>query len=97
MGSLLLFSIGSVLCGAATNLPMLIAGRGKFCTWLWVSLSVLSTHFCASLAVQGAGGGGIFSSGAIILSDIVSLAERGAFNGILQLCVLRTFFSWIQY
>ncbi|KZV93930.1 MFS general substrate transporter [Exidia glandulosa HHB12029] len=59
--SLLIFAVGSAICGAAQNMNMLIAGR----------------------AIQGWGGGGILSMPQIILSDLVSLRERGTYNGIL--------------
>ncbi|PBK81733.1 iron permease [Armillaria gallica] len=55
-----IFSVGCVLCGAATGMTMLIAGR----------------------TVQGLGGAGIFTTSAIILSDLVPLSERGLFNGL---------------
>ncbi|KAH8107508.1 iron permease [Phellopilus nigrolimitatus] len=63
LASLLLFSLGSAMCGAAPSDIVLVAGR----------------------AVQGAGGAGLFSMANIVLSDIVPLNERGAFNGLLQL------------
>lgn len=59
--SLVIFAIGSAICGASTNMNMLIAGR----------------------VIQGWGGGGILSMPQIILSDLVSLRERGTYNGIL--------------
>ncbi|KZV84170.1 iron permease [Exidia glandulosa HHB12029] len=59
--SLVIFAVGSVICGAAVNMNMLIAGR----------------------VVQGWGGGGILAMPHIILSDLVSLRERGTYNGIL--------------
>ena len=34
-------------------------------------------------AVQGMGGGAIFSISSIVVSDLVSLQERGAYNGLL--------------
>ncbi|KAJ3557850.1 hypothetical protein NM688_g1248 [Phlebia brevispora] len=39
----------------------------------------------AARTVQGAGGGGILSLGSIILSDLVSLQERGTYNGLIGL------------
>ncbi|KAF7794865.1 hypothetical protein EIP86_006007, partial [Pleurotus ostreatoroseus] len=59
--ALLLFALGSALCGAAQNMTWLIAAR----------------------TVQGAGGGGILALGSIILSDLVSLKERGLYNGVI--------------
>ncbi|KAJ7104120.1 Mfs1.2 [Mycena belliarum] len=63
VSTLLLFAIGSALCGAAQNMAVLITGR----------------------IIQGAGAGGIFSLTQIILSDLVSLDERGKYNGLFGL------------
>ncbi|KAI0826512.1 iron permease [Trametes gibbosa] len=54
------FAVGSVLCGAAKNLTMLIVGR----------------------AIQGIGSGGSLSLTEIIFADMVTLPERGKFQGI---------------
>lgn len=40
-------------------------------------------HFLS--AVQGLGGGGILSISSIIVSDLVPLRERGAYNGLIGL------------
>ncbi|GAA5954646.1 hypothetical protein JCM3765_003841 [Sporobolomyces pararoseus] len=61
IGSILLFALGSALCGAAQNVDMMIAGR----------------------TVQGAGGGGISTLCAIIVVDLVPIAERGPFFGLM--------------
>ncbi|KAF7340295.1 Iron permease [Mycena venus] len=63
LGSLLLFAVGSAICGAAKSMNMLIAGR----------------------TVQGLGGGGIISLTQIIVADLVSLRERGSFNGLISI------------
>ncbi|EJD49574.1 MFS multidrug transporter [Auricularia subglabra TFB-10046 SS5] len=63
LASVVIFAIGSAICGASQNMNMLIAGR----------------------VIQGFGGGGLVSVPTIILSDLVSLRERGAFNGLLGL------------
>ncbi|KAJ3139748.1 hypothetical protein HK100_011159, partial [Physocladia obscura] len=55
-----IFELGSLICGSATNMPMLIVGR----------------------AIAGIGGGGIFSLVLIIVSDIVSIRDRGKYQGI---------------
>ncbi|KAH8836107.1 MFS amino acid permease [Flagelloscypha sp. PMI_526] len=55
------FILGSTLCGAAQNMPWLIASR----------------------AIQGIGGGAIIQMVNIVVSDIVSLQERGKYAGIL--------------
>jgi len=60
LGSLLFFSIGSAIGGAAQSMNMLIAAR----------------------ALQGVGAGGIFSLTSIIMSDLVSLEERGIYGGL---------------
>jgi len=60
LGSIIIFSVGSAICGAAKNMNMLIAAR----------------------CVQGLGGGGIISLTSIILSDLVSLKERGKFQAV---------------
>nr|GAT51282.1 MFS general substrate transporter [Mycena chlorophos] len=62
--SIAIFMVGSALCGAATNMNFLIAGR----------------------TVQGLGAGGSISLIQIIISDLVTLRERGAFNGIMSMC-----------
>ncbi|KAJ3085134.1 hypothetical protein HK100_009153, partial [Physocladia obscura] len=59
MFAIAMFEIGSLICGVASSMEMLIIGR----------------------AIAGVGGGGIFSSVLIILSDIVSIQDRGKFNG----------------
>ncbi|KAG8896929.1 hypothetical protein FRB99_008573 [Tulasnella sp. 403] len=61
LGSLLLFALGSALCGAAQNMNMLIGGR----------------------TVQGVGGGGILSLTEIVVADLVPLAQRGTYMGLI--------------
>ncbi|GAA6025386.1 hypothetical protein JCM11491_002701 [Sporobolomyces phaffii] len=61
LGSILVFALGSALCGAAQNTTMLIAGR----------------------AVQGAGGGAILTTCEILVVDLIPIAERGMYFGIL--------------
>ncbi|KAI8610638.1 major facilitator superfamily domain-containing protein [Chytriomyces sp. MP71] len=55
------FELGSAICGAASSMEMLIAGR----------------------AIAGIGGGGIFSLIVIIISDIVSIKDRGKYQGLI--------------
>ncbi|KAJ3205301.1 hypothetical protein HDU82_005295 [Entophlyctis luteolus] len=55
------FEIGSLLCGVASSMAMLIVGR----------------------AIAGIGGGGIMSICLIILSDIVSIQDRGKYQGLI--------------
>ncbi|CAE6468598.1 unnamed protein product [Rhizoctonia solani] len=61
LASLVIFAVGSAICGAAPNMSALIAGR----------------------TIQGIGGGGILTLTDIIVSDLVSLAERGPYMGIV--------------
>ncbi|KAI0291116.1 major facilitator superfamily domain-containing protein [Russula brevipes] len=63
LSALFFFALGSAICGAASSMIMLIAGR----------------------AVQGLGAGAITSSVHIVLSDLVTLRERGAFSGLIAL------------
>ncbi|KAJ6482029.1 major facilitator superfamily domain-containing protein [Mycena vitilis] len=65
LSSLILFAVGSAVCGAAKDMNMLIAGR----------------------TIQGLGGGGIISLTQIIVADLVSLQERGSFNGLISMQV----------
>lgn len=44
--------------------------------------------FYTSIAIQGAGGGGILSLTGIITSDLVPLKERGLFGGITGMYVI---------
>ncbi|KAJ3124469.1 hypothetical protein HK100_011231 [Physocladia obscura] len=62
--ALVVFELGSFLCGIAPNMSVLIFGR----------------------AVAGVGGGGIFSLVLIIISDIVSIQDRGRFQGMIGAC-----------
>jgi MFS family permease len=43
------------------------------------------------IAVQGLGAGAITSSVHIILSDIITLRERGTYGGLMGLCVVLLF------
>ncbi|TCD70608.1 hypothetical protein EIP91_002638 [Steccherinum ochraceum] len=61
--TLLLFLLGSALCGAAQHMNWLIAAR----------------------VVQGLGGGGLLSVPSIIVSDLVALHERGAYQSMFGL------------
>jgi len=44
------------------------------------------------IAVQGLGAGGITSSVHIIISDLVTLRERGTYSGLMGLCVVLSLF-----
>ncbi|KAJ3012972.1 UNVERIFIED_CONTAM: hypothetical protein HDU68_000929 [Siphonaria sp. JEL0065] len=62
--ALVVFEVGSLLCGTAPTMETLILGR----------------------AIAGVGGGGILSCVLIIISDIVSIQERGKFQGMIGAC-----------
>ena len=81
MGCVFAFFLGSALSGSAQNMDWLIAARStsSFCTF-----SPLS-HVNVCAAVQGIGGGGIFNLATIVISDLVPLAERGTYQGLLVL------------
>nr|GAT49272.1 iron permease [Mycena chlorophos] len=61
--AMVIFMVGSAVCGAATSMNFLIAGK----------------------AVQGLGAGGILALIQIIVSDLVTLKDRGGFNGLLSM------------
>lgn len=65
ISSVVIFMVGSAICGAAPNTGALIAGR----------------------AVQGIGGGGINTLVEIVVCDLVPLADRGYFTGIIFVCI----------
>ncbi|KAJ7066486.1 MFS general substrate transporter [Mycena amicta] len=62
--SIVVFLLGSGLCGAAKSMSWLIACR----------------------AVQGVGGGGIIIMVQVILSDIVTLRDRGKYSAVIGGC-----------
>ena len=51
----------------------------------WVAAPFATLLGCSriSTAVQGLGGGGISTTTAIIVSDLVPLKERGVYNGLI--------------
>ncbi|KAF9359965.1 hypothetical protein BGX34_008026 [Mortierella sp. NVP85] len=55
------FLLGSLICGAAPTIVILVVGRG----------------------IAGVGAGGMISLTMIIISDVVSLRERGKYQGII--------------
>lgn len=61
LSAIAIFEVGSLMCGIASSMLVLIFGR----------------------LVAGIGGGGIFSSALIMIADIVSLRDRGKYQGIL--------------
>jgi MFS family permease len=78
--SLFIFAVGSAICGAAPSINVLILGRSML--YVYCGSELLTTHYSA---IQGVGGGGLASISQIVMSDIVSLEERGKFNGLLGL------------
>ncbi|KAG0371480.1 hypothetical protein BGX24_001611, partial [Mortierella sp. AD032] len=59
--AIVVFLIGSALCGASQNMTMMIVSRG----------------------LSGVGAGGIMSMVMIIITDLVSLRDRGKYQGII--------------
>ncbi|KAK3838636.1 MAG: major facilitator superfamily domain-containing protein [Linnemannia elongata] len=59
--AIVVFLIGSALCGASQNMTMMIVSRG----------------------IAGIGAGGIMSMVMIIITDLVSLRDRGKYQGII--------------
>lgn len=78
LGALGLFALGSALCGSAQNMSWLIAARSASC----ISLD-LRTILIGTAAIQGAGGGAIQSVSSIVVSDLVPLKDRGAYNALI--------------
>jgi hypothetical protein len=86
--ALFLFALGSTISGAASSMNMLIAGRSACC----ISLNGRApTEIFDPKAIQGLGAGAITASMQIMLSDLVTLRERGTFSGFMALCVLPLF------
>jgi MFS family permease len=81
--ALLLVCAGSAICGAAANMPVLIAGRG---TCIVLSCRSMLLFNLSIPAIQGFGGGGVTAATVIIVADMVSLRERGMFEGYLSMC-----------
>jgi MFS family permease len=70
-GSILIFLIGSALCGAAQSMHV----TNK--------LTIAMVWLIIARAVQGIGGGSILGITQIVISDIVSLEERGKYTGFI--------------
>ncbi|RUP04397.1 major facilitator superfamily domain-containing protein [Jimgerdemannia flammicorona] len=62
--AIIVFEIGSILCGVAQNMIMLIIFR----------------------AFQGIGGGGIMAMAMVTITDVVSLRDRGKYQGVIGAC-----------
>ena len=78
LASLFIFAVGSAICGAAPSMNILILGRSML--YVYYGSELFTAHYSA---IQGLGGGGLASISQIVMSDIVSLQERGKFNGLL--------------
>ena len=81
LSSLFVFMVGAAICGAAQNMNMLISGRGMTSR----AITMLGSSFYT--VIHGAGSGGIASLCQISLSDLVTLKERGVYNGMFGLSV----------
>ncbi|CAG8439918.1 5459_t:CDS:10 [Dentiscutata heterogama] len=64
LAAILLFELGSLLCGLSVNMTMLIISRG----------------------IAGMGGGGLIGMVLIIISEIVSIKDRGKYQGMIGGC-----------
>jgi MFS family permease len=85
LSGILLFALGSTTCGSASSMNMLIFGRGS--SYIPFKEPVCMSNSCP-IVVQGLGAGKISSMMQIILSDLVTLRERGTFTGLMALCVV---------
>ena len=72
-GSIIVFLIGSALCGAAQCKT----------TFQTVTLTIAMVWLIVARAVQGIGAGSILGLTQIVISDIVSLEERGKYSGFI--------------
>ncbi|KAH9933626.1 iron permease [Epithele typhae] len=77
LAMILIFALGSALCGAAQSMPMFLAGRGEHLVFT-LHTGLKPAH----AAIQGFGGGGSMSAVQIINADMIPLPERGKFQGI---------------
>ena len=75
------FATGSALTGAAQNINMMIAARSKY--FFLAPNPIVDKPFIS--AIQGIGGGAILNLTEIIVSDLVPLAERGLYQGMIGL------------
>ncbi|KAJ3400165.1 hypothetical protein CcCBS67573_g02295 [Chytriomyces confervae] len=78
--AVVVFEVGSLVCGVATSMGMLIAGRA-IAGMAHCLVSVSS--FMTNAELPGVGGGGIMSLVLIMLSDIVSIQDRGKYQGFI--------------
>jgi MFS family permease len=72
-GCIIIFLVGSALCGAAQ------------CTLLFIKVTNLAMIWLIlARALEGVGGGGILGLTMMIVGDIVSLEERGKYAGFIS-------------
>lgn len=86
LGGIVMFAVGSAVCGSAKTLIVLIVGRGESDNDLWQTLnkdwSDITYSSFISKAIQGVGAGTIQALSSIIITDLVPLRERGVYAGI---------------
>lgn len=97
-----LLALGDLLCGFAKTGPQLYAFRyeffqshmpailGKLCSsrMSYVSWIIdMLTSWSSSRGIAGVGNGGITALAMIIVSDVVTLENRGKYQGILGSCI----------
>lgn len=73
MSAIGLFAVGNILCGFSQSMVLVPAEVSANC----------KLQLIVFRGISGAGGGGIVSLTMIIISDIVSLKERGKYQGML--------------
>lgn len=90
LGAVALFVLGSGLCGGSSSMRMLIASRTVYVFFPYCCFSScgptgydIDQRLTASR--QGLGGGGIALMINIIMTDIVSLRERGKYMALTQM------------
>lgn len=92
------FFIGSAACGAASNLWWLVAARAiaGIGGGMYSYVTQFTFKFCACLIPFNIIGG-LNTMAAIIMSDIVSLRERGKFQGLGNLVFAVCFFFLFHF
>ena len=74
--ALLIFEVGSVVCGAAPSSVALIVGVSVQVAATMIGLTVLQR------AIAGIGSAGVFSGAMVIIAHISPLEKRPAYNGL---------------
>ncbi|KAJ1539391.1 hypothetical protein HK405_012945 [Cladochytrium tenue] len=85
---LLTMSVSSLVFGALADVfgrrPVFVSAVALFAVGSAVSgAAPTMTAAVAGRAISGLGGGGIFSSGLIIVADVVSMRQRGVYQGLI--------------